>query len=98
MTEAIKTITSLTPFPGNAFSNEQTKYVVPDVYVFKVDDEFVIQLNEDGLPRLQLSSEYKKLLKEKKLNAGSKGYLQEKNATPNGLSNPLSSGNVPSTK
>ncbi len=78
VTEAINTITSLTPFPGNAFSNEQTKYVVPDVYVFKVDDEFVIQLNEDGLPRLQLSREYKELLKGKMLNAGSRGYLQEK--------------------
>jgi len=76
---AVAVITSLTPYPGNEFSNEQTHYVVPDVYVYKIDDEFVIQLNNDGLPRLQVSDEYQKLIKEKKqLNPESKSYLQEK--------------------
>ena len=76
---AVNVITSLIPYPGNEFSNEQTNYVVPDVYVYKFDDEFVIQLNNDGLPRLQLSDKYQKLLKEKKtLNPESTSYLQEK--------------------
>jgi RNA polymerase sigma-54 factor len=52
--------------------------VVPDVYVYKIDGEFVIQLNDDGLPQLQLSSEYQQLLKKKGgLNAESRGYLRE---------------------
>ena len=76
---AVKVITALTPYPGNEFSNEQTNYVVPDVYVYQVEDEFIIQLNNDGLPRLQLSSEYQQLLKEKKrLNPESANYLKEK--------------------
>ena len=76
---AVDVISSLTPYPGNEFSNEQTNYVVPDVYVYKIDGEFVIQLNNDGLPRLQLSDEYRKLIKLKKeLSSESKGYLQEK--------------------
>lgn len=76
---AVDVISSLTPYPGNEYSNEQTNYVVPDVYVYKIDDEFVIQLNNDGLPRLQLSDEYQKLIKQKKkLNKESRGYLQEK--------------------
>jgi RNA polymerase sigma-54 factor len=49
----MEVITALTPFPGNEFSNEQVNYVVPDVYVFKVG-EYVIQLNNDGLPQLKL--------------------------------------------
>ncbi|BCO10798.1 RNA polymerase sigma-54 factor [Desulfolithobacter dissulfuricans] len=76
---AVKVITRLTPYPGNEFANDQTNYVVPDVYVYKIDDEFVIQLNDEGLPHLQLSAEYQKLLAEKKaLNAESRGYLREK--------------------
>ncbi|WP_448871355.1 RNA polymerase factor sigma-54 [Desulfobulbus propionicus] len=76
--EAIAVIQELTPYPGNEFSNEQTNYIVPDVYVYKVDGEFVIQLNDDGLPQLQLSSEYQQLLKKKGgLNAESRGYLRE---------------------
>jgi len=76
--EAVKTISSLVPYPGNEFSTEQTHYVIPDVYVFKVDDEFVIQLNDDGLPRLQISPEYEALLKQKDAMSGeSKSFLRE---------------------
>lgn len=75
----MEVITALTPFPGNEYSNEQINYVVPDVYVFKVDDEYVIQLNNDGLPHLKLSDEYLALLKQKQnLNHESIGYLREK--------------------
>ncbi len=75
----IEVITSLTPYPGNEFSDEQINYVVPDVYVYKIDDEFVIQLNNDGLPQLGLSKEYLSLLKQKKsLSSESVGYLREK--------------------
>jgi len=76
--EAVAVIQELTPYPGNEFSNEQTNYVVPDVYLYKIDGEFVIQLNDDGLPQLQLSREYQQLLKQKgNLNTESRGYLRE---------------------
>jgi RNA polymerase sigma-54 factor len=76
--EAVNVIQSLIPYPGNEFSNEQTNYVIPDVYVYKIDGEFVIQLNEEGLPQLQISSEYQKLLKQKNaLTPESRGYLRE---------------------
>lgn len=79
VTKEIETITSLTPFPGNKFSNEDINYIVPDVYVFKIDDEYIIQLNNDGLPQLKLSSDYLELLKQKKnLTSESTGYIREK--------------------
>ena len=75
----VEVITGLTPFPGNEFSNEQINYVVPDVYVYKIDGEYVIQLNNDGLPQLKLSDDYLALLKKKAgLNQESVGYLREK--------------------
>jgi len=75
----IEVITSLTPFPGNEFSNEQTSYVIPDVYLYKIDGEYLIQLNNDGLPQLRLSDDYQKMIqKKKKLNTQSLGYLREK--------------------
>jgi RNA polymerase sigma-54 factor len=76
--EAVKIIEGLTPYPGNEYSNEQTNYVIPDVYVYKIDDDFVIQLNDDGLPKLQISDEYKRLLKQKNsMSSESKSYLRE---------------------
>ena len=76
--EAVAIIQDLTPYPGNEFSNEQTNYVTPDVYIYKIDGEFIIQLNNEGLPQLQVSSEYQQLLKQKNaLNPESRGYLRE---------------------
>ncbi|GAB7022892.1 RNA polymerase factor sigma-54 [Salidesulfovibrio brasiliensis] len=45
----------LDPMPGASFSSTEPHYVSPDVYVYQYGDEFVIVLNEDGLPRLQMN-------------------------------------------
>ena len=63
--KAVEFITSnLTPFPGLPYAEEATNYVVPDVYVRKIDGEYVIRLNDDDLPRLKLSSYYQELLQD----------------------------------
>jgi RNA polymerase sigma-54 factor len=59
---AVDLILSLDPRPGSAFSEESVNYISPDIYVFKVEDDFVILLNEDGMPKLRVSSYYKEAL------------------------------------
>ncbi|WP_300925378.1 RNA polymerase factor sigma-54, partial [uncultured Desulfovibrio sp.] len=54
--EYLDIIQSLDPLPGSSFGGGEPTYVSPDVYVYKMGNEFVILLNEDGLPQLQLSS------------------------------------------
>lgn len=54
--EYLDIIQSLDPLPGSSFGGGEPTYVSPDVFVYKMGDEFVILLNEDGLPQLQLSS------------------------------------------
>ncbi|MBQ3059221.1 MAG: RNA polymerase factor sigma-54 [Desulfovibrio sp.] len=54
--EYLDIIQSLDPLPGASFGSEEPSYVSPDVFVYKVGDDFVILLNEDGLPQLQLSA------------------------------------------
>ncbi len=78
--KAIDIITSeLTPYPGLPYAEEATNYIVPDVYVTKVDDEYIIRLNDDDLPRLKLSSHYQELLKEdKSLQKESRHYISDK--------------------
>ncbi|MCR4665781.1 MAG: RNA polymerase factor sigma-54 [Desulfovibrio sp.] len=48
-------IKDLEPMPGASFGDEEPNYICPDVYVHKVNDDFVITLNEEGIPNLQLS-------------------------------------------
>ncbi|SKA78355.1 RNA polymerase, sigma 54 subunit, RpoN/SigL [Paucidesulfovibrio gracilis DSM 16080] len=54
----IEVIQKLDPMPGASFSSTEPHYVSPDVFVYKYGDDFVIVLNEDGLPRLTLNSFY----------------------------------------
>jgi len=72
-------IAELTPFPGLPYATDTTNYIVPDVYVRKIDDEYVIQLNDEDIPRLKLSSLYQEMLKnEKNLAKSSRQYIQDK--------------------
>jgi len=50
--EALAFIKRLSPFPGRAYSTEESVYVVPDILVKLKDDDFVIVLNDEEIPVL----------------------------------------------
>jgi RNA polymerase sigma-54 factor len=60
--DRIDVIKSLDPTPGRKYSREKTSYVVPDVIVSKEGDEWMIDVNNEGLPRLRISGFYRQLL------------------------------------
>jgi RNA polymerase sigma-54 factor len=74
----VQIISDLEPVPGRQFGQNEAQYITPDVYVFKLGDEWVVNLNEEGLPRLKISGFYQKLLDEAKSSSGDKGYLSDK--------------------
>jgi RNA polymerase sigma-54 factor len=77
--EAVKIINSLDPKPGRAFSLEAPQYINPDIYVYKIEGEYVVILNEDGLPKLHINSFYRQILSDKNCIAEeSKAYIQNK--------------------
>lgn len=55
LNEYLTIIKDLEPMPGASFGDGEPAYICPDVYVYKVNGDFVIVLNEDGLPHLQMS-------------------------------------------
>jgi len=76
---AVEMIAALNPFPGREFAVDDIHYVVPDIYVDKVDGEYVITLNNEGLPRLKVSSCYRAMLKNGALTTDtSKNYVVER--------------------
>jgi RNA polymerase sigma-54 factor len=58
----IEIIRNLDPKPGSRYNPAQSQYVIPDVYVVKVEDQYVAMLNEEGLPQLRISPVYRRLL------------------------------------
>jgi RNA polymerase sigma-54 factor len=78
--KAIDLITSeLSPYPGLPYAEESTNYIVPDIYVKKIDGEYVVRLNDDDLPHLKLSSHYQDLLQiAGDMEKDSRAYIKEK--------------------
>ena len=76
---AAEIIMALEPRPGRQFSDELSRYIEPDVYVFKIKDKFAISLNNSGLPRLSISSFFRKALNNGNAIPGeASNYLRDK--------------------
>ncbi len=71
-------IMGLNPKPGRLVSSEETQYVVPDIFVAEVCGEFIVQINDEGVPRLRISNLYKSLMKNSESNAEAKEFVQDK--------------------
>jgi RNA polymerase sigma-54 factor len=76
---AVTVITSFEPKPGRQYSDEETIYISPDIYVIKLGDDYDIILNEDGLPKLRINSYYREILSSKDpMQNGTRQYIQDK--------------------
>jgi RNA polymerase sigma-54 factor len=71
-------IMGLNPKPGRLVSAEETQYVVPDIFVAEVGGEFVVQVNDEGVPRLRISNLYKQLMKSGQSDVDAKEFVQDK--------------------
>lgn len=75
----IDLLKELEPKPGRPFGGREAIYVSPDVYLMKMGEDWIILLNDDGLPKLRINSYYRELLKKgSTMSAEDKEYLVEK--------------------
>jgi len=72
-------IRSLNPRPGAQFAPLDTRYIVPDVMVRKIRGQWVVQLNQEAMPRLRINRLYADLMRRQRGNGGGNlsGQLQE---------------------
>ena len=77
--DAAHLIASLEPKPSRGFEQDEVRTVLPDVFVEKVGDDYVIYLNDDGVPRLRVSSLYRRMAgQDGAAEEEARQYLQEK--------------------
>ena len=75
----IEIIRELDPKPGLRYKPTQSQYVIPDVFIMKVEDEYVAMLNDEGMPQLRISPVYRRMLdKNSKNSAETRSYVKEK--------------------
>lgn len=76
---AAKLISGLDPRPGSPFNQEEVHYISPDIFVYKIGEEYVVVLNDEGLPNLRINSFYRNALSGgTKVDEKAGEYIQEK--------------------
>jgi RNA polymerase sigma-54 factor len=74
---AAKVISGLDPKPGHIFVHDEVQYISPDIFVYKVGDDYVVTLNDEGLPMLRINPYYSEA-KVKVMDAGTGEYVSDK--------------------
>ena len=76
---AVGLIRTLDPKPGSRFNSPRVEYIVPDVVIVKVDDDYQVVLNEDGMPSLRINALYQNVLRQNDgMQSDTREYLEEK--------------------
>jgi len=74
----IEKIRHLDPYPGRRYSSEDAIFVAPEVYIEKLEGDYVIYFADDGSPRLRISQTYHKLLDQTDTTKETKDFIKEK--------------------
>jgi RNA polymerase sigma-54 factor len=60
---AIELIQQMNPYPGEQIDSDSTEYVIPDVFVSKKENRWVVELNPDIAPKLGINNSYAAMVK-----------------------------------
>ncbi|MGI6492340.1 MAG: RNA polymerase factor sigma-54 [Pelotomaculum sp.] len=77
---AVDILHTLDPKPGRNFAGgHEARLIIPDIILEKVDDEYMIIVNDSSLPRLTINNAYHAVLgKDKNCDLGARRYVESK--------------------
>ena len=76
--EEINKVRILDPYPGRRYSSDEPIYVSPEVYIEKVEDDYIVYFTDDGSPRLRISQTYQKLVGQEDTTKETKDFIKDK--------------------
>lgn len=76
--EELKYIRTLDPYPGRRYSSEEPVLITPEIYIEKIDDDYVIYFADDGSPRLRINHNYQNMLQQSNTSKETKDFIKEK--------------------
>ena len=77
LNEEINKIRALDPYPGRRYSGEDAQFVAPEVYIEKIEDEYVIYFADDGSPRLRINPSYHRMMDQADTSKETKDFIKE---------------------
>jgi len=77
--EALDFLKRLSPYPGEKYNAEKPVYIRPDIFIYKLEGEYLVLMNDDGMPQLTLNREYRQLiLNSEDVSSDTRSYVREK--------------------
>jgi RNA polymerase sigma-54 factor len=76
--QAVARISNLEPRPGRAFLPDNNQYILPEVFVQRLGDDFVVTTNNEQVPHLRISNTYKDLMAQADSSSEVREYIREK--------------------
>lgn len=75
--KAVSLIVKLEPYPGRPFAHDEAYPIQPEIFIEKIDDEYYIHFNDDGIPQLRINSHYRRLLESNQASKEEREYVRE---------------------
>jgi len=77
LNEEIKRIRVLDPYPGRRYTSDDPVYVAPEVYIEKLEGEYVVYFVDDGSPRLRINPTYRQMLEQTDTSKEAKDFIKD---------------------
>ncbi len=74
----LEVIRKLDPYPGRKYSPDDPQYIEPEVSIEKMDDDYIIRFNDDGLPQLRINKTYRNIMLAKDTSKETRDYIKDK--------------------
>jgi len=78
LVQEVKLIRQLDPYPGRKYAPRNAQYIEPEVYIEKIDDDYLIRFNDDGLPQLRINSQYRRMMENKETSKETRDYIKDR--------------------
>ncbi len=76
--DVLEEIGKLEPQPGRQFLPDENRYIVPEIFITRVGDDFAVSTNEEHIPHLRISNAYKDLMARADAGPEVREYIREK--------------------
>src|SRR5579862_2544504 len=76
--DALENIARLEPRPGRAYLADNDQYILPEVFVSRSGDDYVVSTNNEHIPHLRISNTYKDLMSQGGNTSEVRNYIREK--------------------
>ncbi|MDQ3756122.1 MAG: RNA polymerase factor sigma-54 [Acidobacteriota bacterium] len=74
----LEKIRTLNPHPGRHYATDDAIPIVPEVFIEKIDDDYVIYFADDGSPRLRISNSYQHMLVKPDTSKETRDFIKDK--------------------